>query len=141
MDHLLARSFAGRQFSLALLAAFAVVALLLAAVGIHGVMAYAVSRRTREIGLRMALGARTEDVLRLVLGQAMMVTVIGVAAGTGGALALRQLVSSMLYGVTPGDPATFAAVAVLLATVALAAAYAPARKAARVDPAVALRSE
>ncbi|HUG54713.1 MAG TPA: ABC transporter permease [Vicinamibacteria bacterium] len=141
MDELRARSVAGRNFSLALLGAFALVALMLAAVGIHGVTAYAVSRRTREIGLRMALGARREDVLRLVLGQAMMVTVIGLAAGTAGALALRRLVASMLYGVTPGDPATFAAVAALLALVALGAGYVPARRAAGVDPAVALRSE
>jgi len=141
MDLLLARSFGARHFSLALMGAFAVVALVLAAVGIYGVMAYAVSRRTREIGLRMALGARAQDVVRLVLGQAMAVTLGGVAVGLAGALALRRLVASMLFGVGPGDPATLLVVAVLLALVALAAGYVPARRAARVDPSVALRAE
>ena len=141
MDALLERSFAARHFSLALLGAFAVVAVALAGVGIYGVMAYAVSRRTREIGLRMALGARAQDVVRLVLGQAMAVTVAGVVVGLAGALALRRLVASMLFGVGAGDPATLAMVAILLALVALAAGYVPARRASRVDPSVALRAE
>jgi ABC-type antimicrobial peptide transport system permease subunit len=141
MDALLERSFAARRFSLALLGAFALVAVALAGVGIYGVMAYAVSRRTREIGLRMALGARAQDVVRLVLGQAMTVTVAGVVVGLAGALALRRLVASMLFGVGAGDPATLAMVAVLLALVALAAGYVPARRASRVDPCVALRAE
>src|SRR5207302_9436090 len=141
MDELVARSFSGRHLSLALLGAFAVMALLLAGVGIHGVMSYTVSRRTREIGLRMALGARGGDVLRLVLGQALRVTILGVVAGTLGALALRRLVASMLYGVGAGDPATFALVALLPGLLALAAGYLSARRASRVEPAAALRAE
>ena len=141
MNDLLAGSFADRHFTLALLAAFAVVALVLAGVGIYGVMAYAVSRRTREIGLRMALGARAVDVMRLVLGQTLGVTLLGIFVGLGGALALRRIVASMLFGVGPGDPATLLMVAVMLAVVALAAGYVPARRAARVDPSIALRAE
>jgi len=141
MNELLEGSFAGRHFTLALLGAFAVVALALAGIGIYGVMAYAVSRRTREIGLRMALGARAQDVMGLVLSQTMGVTLVGIGAGLGGALALRRIVASMLFGVGPGDPATLLVVAVLLALVALAAGYVPARRAARVDPSVALRAE
>jgi putative ABC transport system permease protein len=141
MNALVEGSFAGRHFTLALLGAFAGVALVLAGVGIYGVMAYAVSRRTREIGLRMALGARAQDVMRLVLGQTMGVTLFGIAAGLGGALALRRIVASMLFGVGPGDPATLLMVAVMLAVVALAAGYVPARRAARVDPSIALRAE
>ena len=141
MNELREDSFAARHFTLALLGAFAMVAMVLAGIGIYGVMAYAVSRRTREIGLRMALGARAEDVVRLVLGQALGVTLAGVAAGLAGALALRRLVASMLFGVGPGDPATLTIVAAMLAVVALAAGYVPARRASRVDPAVALRAE
>jgi len=141
MNDLLAGSFADRHFTLALLGAFAVVALVLAGVGIYGVMAYAVSRRTREIGLRMALGARAVDVMRLVLGQTLGVTLLGIFVGLGGALALRRIVASMLFGVGPGDPATLLMVAVMLAVVALAAGYVPARRAARVDPSIALRAE
>jgi putative ABC transport system permease protein len=117
------------------------VALLLAGIGIYGVMAYAVSRRTREIGLRMALGARAEDVLRLVLGQAMAVTLAGLGAGLAGAFLLRRVVSSMLFGVGASDPATLGLVAAMLAIVALGAGWVPARRAARVDPAAALRAE
>jgi putative ABC transport system permease protein len=141
MNDLLEGSFADRHFTLALLGAFAVVAVVLAGVGIYGVMAYAVSRRTREIGLRMALGARAQDVMRLVLSQTMTVTLLGIAVGLGGALALRRIVASMLFGVGPGDPATLLMVALMLALVALAAGYVPARRAARVDPSVALRAE
>ena len=141
MEELIEGSFAGRHFTLALLGAFAGVAVLLAGIGIYGVMAYAVSRRTREIGLRMALGARTRDVLRLVLGQAVTVALLGVAVGVAGALALRRIVAGMLFGVGAGDPATFLTVAVLLSLVALVAGYVPARRAARVDPAAALRAE
>jgi putative ABC transport system permease protein len=141
MTALVEGSFAGRHFTLALLGAFAGVALVLAGVGIYGVMAYAVSRRTREIGLRMALGARAQDVMRLVLGQTMGVTLLGIAAGLGGALALRRIVASMLFGVGPGDPATLLMVAMMLAVVAVASGYVPARRAARVDPSIALRAE
>jgi predicted lysophospholipase L1 biosynthesis ABC-type transport system permease subunit len=141
MSEVLAGSFAGRQFTLALLGGFAVVAVALAGIGIYGVMAYAVSRRTREIGLRMALGAQAQDVARLVMGQTLTVTLAGVAAGLAGALALRRLVENMLFEVRAGDPVTLIAVAALLALVALAAGYVPARRAARVDPSVALRAE
>ena len=141
MNDLVQGSFADRHFTLALLGAFAVVAVVLAGVGIYGVMAYAVSRRTREIGLRMALGARGQDVMRLVLGQTMGVTLLGIAVGLGGAFALRRIVASMLFGVGPGDPATLLLVALMLAVVALAAGFVPARRAARVDPSVALRAE
>jgi putative ABC transport system permease protein len=141
MNDLVQGSFADRHFTLALLGAFAGVAVVLAGVGIYGVMAYAVSRRTREIGLRMALGARAQDVMRLVLGQTMGVTLLGIAVGLGGALALRRIVASMLFGVGPGDPATLLLVALMLALVALAAGFVPARRAARVDPSIALRAE
>ncbi len=141
MTELVQGSFAARHFTLALLGAFALVALVLAGIGVYGVMAYAVSRRTREIGLRMALGARAEDVVRLVLGQAMAVAAAGVVVGMAGALALRRVVVSMLFGVGASDPTTFLLVAALLALVALAAGYVPARRAARVDPSAALRAE
>jgi putative ABC transport system permease protein len=141
MDELVAASFGDRRFHLTLLGAFAVVALALAAVGIHGVIAYTVSRRTREMGVRMALGATTRDVLRLVVGQGLGVAGAGLAAGMVGALALRRLVAGMLFDVRPSDPLTCAAVAAVLLAVAAAACLAPARRAARVDPAVALRYE
>jgi putative ABC transport system permease protein len=141
MDELVAASFGDRRFHLTLLGAFAAVALALAAVGIHGVIAYTVSRRTREMGVRMALGATTSDVLRLVVGQGLGVAVAGLAAGVLAALALRRLVASMLFDVRPADPLTFGAVTAVLLLVALLACLAPARRAARVDPAVALRYE
>lgn len=141
MDELLAASFGDRRFHLTLLGAFAGVALALAAVGIHGVIAYTVSRRTREMGVRMALGATTRDVLRLVVGQGLAVAVAGLAVGVVAALALRRLVASMLFDVQPADPLTFAAVSAVLLLVALVACLAPARRAARVDPAIALRYE
>ena len=105
------------------------------------VMAYAVLQRTREIGLRMALGAHARDVLRMVLGQGLRLTLVGLGLGLAGALALRRLVAGMLYGVGPADPATLAGVALLLLAVAALACYAPTRRAVRVDPAVALRHE
>jgi putative ABC transport system permease protein len=141
MEDLVAASWGDRRFNLALLATFAVLALALAAVGIHGVMSYAVARRTREIGVRMALGARASDVLRLVLRQGLALAVAGLAAGLAAALALRRLVSAMLFGVEPSDPLTLGAVSAVLLAVALLACYAPARRAARVDPAEALRWE
>jgi len=124
-----------------LLATFALVALVLAGVGIHGVMSYAVLQRTREIGLRMALGAHARDVLRMIVGQGLRLTLIGLGLGLAAALALRRLVAGMLYGVEPSDPATLAGVALLLLAVALLACLAPTRRAVRVDPAVALRHE
>jgi ABC-type antimicrobial peptide transport system permease subunit len=124
-----------------LLGAFAFLALLLTAIGIFGVVAQSGAQRTAEIGVRMALGARSSDVVRLMLRRAAVVTGTGVAAGLVAALGLTRLLESMLYGVRAHDPLTFAAVAMLLASVACLACYLPARRAARVDAVVALRSE
>jgi predicted permease len=134
-------SLGSRRFNVVLIGFFGITALLLATTGVFGVMAYSVSRRTREIGVRVALGAPTGDVLRMLLGQGLRPIVIGVAIGIGGALALTRTVESLLFGVTPTDPFTFAGVTLLLVGAALLACYIPARRATKVDPMVALRSE
>lgn len=141
MDELIAVSLAQQRFNMLLLGLFAALALILAAVGIYGAMAYATNQRTHEIGIRTALGAQPVDVLRLVMRDAARIALFGIASGIAGALALTPLMASLLFEVKPADPATFAGVAILLAFVVLAACYIPARRAMRVDPMVALRYE
>jgi putative ABC transport system permease protein len=139
MSQRLSASVAPRRLSMLLFASFAAIALVLAAVGVYGVVSYSVNRQTREIGIRMALGARGVDVLRLVIGQVLLLTVGGVMVGLAAAFALARLMTSMLYGISATDPTTFAGVSLILITVALLAAYIPARRATRVDPVIALR--
>jgi putative ABC transport system permease protein len=141
MDDVIASSLARRRFSMILLVVFAALALLLASVGIYGVISYVVGQRTHEIGIRMALGANPVDILRLVLDGAGRLAGIGVAVGLVAALGLTRLMADLLYGVTPNDPLTFAAVPAILIAVALLASYLPARRATKVDPVVALRYE
>ena len=141
MESAISDSLAQRRFAMVLLAAFAALALLLASIGIYGVIAYIVGQRTQEIGIRMAFGAHRIDVLRLMLWEGMRLALTGVVIGIASGLALTQLMSKMLYGVSATDPLTFCGVAALLTSVALAACYFPARKAAHVDPMQAFRSE
>jgi putative ABC transport system permease protein len=141
MEEYLARTLTPKRLMMLVLALFAGVALTLAAVGIYGVMSYAVAQRTSEIGIRLALGANPRDVLRLVVGQGMALTVAGVAIGLGAAYWLTRLIATLLFGVSATDGATFAGVAALLAVVAFLSTWIPARRAARVDPLIALRYE
>jgi ABC-type antimicrobial peptide transport system permease subunit len=140
MDDVVANSLGTRRVSMQLFSVFAIAALLLAAIGIYGVMAYSVTQRTQEIGIRMALGAQAGDVLRLVVRQGMTLTLIGVIAGLAGAFALTRVIANLLFGTSASDPATFIGLSALLVAVAFIACYFPARRAARVDPLVALRS-
>jgi len=141
MDAVMAASLGDSRFFMQLFGIFAGVAVLLAAMGIYGVMSYSVSERTHEIGIRMALGAHRGDVLGLIAKLWLKLTLIGVAIGIALAIGVTRLISSFLFGVKPTDPLTYAAVAVGLAAIALLACYIPARRAMRVDPLVALRYE
>jgi hypothetical protein len=141
MEQVSLDSTARQNFNLLLLGLFAAIALLLAAVGIYGVMSYSVEQRTREIGIRAALGASRRDTLNLVLLQALRMTLAGIAAGVAASFGLTRLLSAQLFGVKPADPLTFTAVPLILLVVALAAACIPALRASRVDPLVALRHE
>src|SRR3989441_10701042 len=141
MDDLLSETVAQPRLQTWLLSLFAGVALILAAVGLYGVLAYTVTHRHREIGIRLALGASKRNVLSLVIAQGMKLALAGMAIGILAALALTRIIRSLLYGVTPTDPATFALVSLLLLAIALLACWLPARRAARVDPMEALRYE
>jgi ABC-type antimicrobial peptide transport system permease subunit len=134
-------SLGSRKFNVILIGFFGITALLLAVAGVFGVMAYSVSRRTREIGVRVALGASRGDVLRMILNQGLRTVLIGVAIGIACSLALTRTVESLLFGVTATDPLTFAVVVVLLVAAALLACLIPARRATRIDPMIALRYE
>jgi putative ABC transport system permease protein len=141
MEALLSGSIARRRFNMLLLGTFSLLALILSAVGMYGVLSYSVAQRTHEMGIRVALGAQRRDVLRLVIGQGLKLALVGVAAGVAGALGLTRFLSSLLYGVKPTDPLTFIGVSAIAIAVALLASYVPARRAMRVDPMTALRHE
>jgi putative ABC transport system permease protein len=141
MERLVASSVARPRFYTVLLGVFAAIAAMLAAIGIYGVLAYAVVERTQEIGIRMALGARRSNVLGLVLRKGAILTMVGLALGIAGAAAATRLLQSMLFGIAPLDPATFAAVSLMFGAVATLASYVPARRATKVDPMVALRTD
>jgi len=140
-DEYMSRTLAKPRFNALLLSIFAGTALLLTAIGIYGVLAYSVSQRTNEIGIRIALGAAQSNIFRLVVGEAMLLVAISIGLGLLGAFMATRFLSSLLYGVAAGDPITFASIATLIAAVAFLACWLPARRAARVDPLIALRAE
>lgn len=139
LEDMRAASLASRKFMLLLIGALAALALVLAAVGIYSIMSYTVTQRTSEIGIRMALGAEARDIFRLIVGQATQLVTIGLGAGVVGALVATRIMTSLLYGVAPTDPVTFASICLLIGGVAVLASYIPARRATRVDPLVAIR--
>ena len=141
MTDVVRKSTARRRFDTILMSIFATAALLLAGIGLYGVISYSVTQRTHEIGVRMALGASRRDVMKLVVGQGMMLTIAGVIIGLAGALGLTRLISSMLFEVAATDPLTFLAVPLSLITVSFLASYVPARRATRIDPLTALHHE
>ena len=141
LEELVARSISEPRFYALLLGAFAATALFLAALGLFGVMSYAVQQRTRELAVRLALGARHQELRRLVVREALALGSIGVVLGLGGSLLLSRALTTLLYSVSPNDPATLAAVAALLLATTLVAGYLPARRATRIDPVVALRAD
>jgi putative ABC transport system permease protein len=141
MDEVVSQSVARQRFSMLLLGVFAGLALVLAAVGIYGVMSYSVAQRTREIGIRMALGAQRSDVLKMTVGQGLRLVFTGVAIGLAAAFVLTRVMSTLLFGVTPTDALTFFSVSIVLVSVAVLASYIPAVRATRVDPMFALRYE
>jgi putative ABC transport system permease protein len=141
MDQYVSDSVSPRRTNALLLAVFAALALVLASIGVYGVMTYSVTQRVHEIGIRMALGAQTPDIIKLIVGSGMTLVLAGIVMGLAGALAFTRVLSSLLYGVSASDPVTFALISVLLVLVALSASYIPARRATKVDPMIALRHE
>ncbi|PYR09531.1 MAG: hypothetical protein DMG00_13585, partial [Acidobacteria bacterium] len=141
MEDVVSRSVSRQQFNMLLMTVFASSALLLAAIGIYGLMAYSVEQRTQEIGIRLALGANTGDVRRMVIRQGMRLAVVGLVIGLASSFGLARVIANLLFGVTPRDPLVFTAAPLLLAAVAFIGVYLPARRAVRVDPVIALRAE
>ena len=141
MEQLRGDLISDRRFTLILVGVFAALALVLAAIGIYGVISYTVAQRTREIGIRMALGANSRQILMLILGGGTRLAALGILLGAAGAFGLTRFIRSFLYGVSPSDPLTFAGISLILAAVALLASYVPARRAIKVDPNTALRYE
>jgi putative ABC transport system permease protein len=137
----LSESVSEPRYRTGLLGLFALVALILAGVGIYGVIAYTTAQRSREIGVRVALGAQSKDVLKLIIGQGVRLSLAGLLLGLGGALSLTRVMKTLLFGISATDPLTFAVIALLLMVVALAACWLPARRATKVDPMIALRCE